>query len=160
MPLLLWRRGECMKKFLFILVAIVGVAVGIYFVVGLLNSSPPKPIITVEGKKVEVAQGSYCWKGLINAMCVDTASPNEIVKFKNLKPVVVSAQSLLKIEYKKEPIENTLGVNGWINNEESESVPINKNVIQLPKEKGKYVYNVFAHWDNGDSNYVFVVEVR
>ena len=149
-----------MKKFIFTLIAIVGVAVGIYFVIGLLNSNPPKPIITVGGKKVEVAKGSYCWKGLINAKCVDTVSPHEIINSENLKPVVASAQSQLKIEYKNEPIENTLGVNRLINNEESESVPINNNVILLPKEKGKYVYNVFASWDNGSSNYVFVVEVR
>lgn len=149
-----------MKRYVFILIAIVVLAVGSYFFMELLNSNPPKPILTVEREKVEVAQGSYCWKGLINAMCVDTVSPHEIINVKNLKPIVVSAQSELKIKYKKEPIENTLGVNRWISNKESESIPINDNVIQLPKEKGKHVYNVFARWDNGSLNYIFVVEVR
>ena len=149
-----------MKRNVFILIAIVALTVGSYFVIELLNSNPPKPILTVEGKKVEVAQGSYCWEGLIDAKCVDTVSPHEIINVKNLKPITVSAQSELKIKYKIEPIENTLGVNRWINNKDSESIPIKRNVIRLPKEKGKHVYNVFANWDNGSSNYIFVVEVR
>lgn len=41
-----------------------------------------------------------------------------------------------------------------------ESVPISDNIVLLPKEKGIYVYNVYARWDKGSSSYAFIIEVR
>jgi hypothetical protein len=149
-----------MKKFLITLIVLIVLAVGVYFVIGLFSVKPPLPTITVEDKKVEVAQGSYCWDGLLNSVCADTSSPPEIIKNQDLKPVVVSPQSKMKIEFKNESQENTLNVNQWLTNDKTENVPINDNVILLPKEKGIYVYDVSASWDKGSSSYAFVIEVR
>jgi hypothetical protein len=149
-----------MKKFLITLLVLIALGIGGDFVTGLFSAKPPLPIITVGEKKVEVAQGSYCWNGLLNSVCADTSSPPELIKNQELKPVVVPPDSQLKIEFKDEPKENTLVVNRWLTNEKTENVPINDNVILLPKEKGVYVYDVSARWEKGDSSYVFVIEVR
>lgn len=64
-----------MKKLLITLIVLIVLAFGIFFVVGLFNPKPPSPIITVEEKKIEVAQGSYCWDDLFNSICADMISP-------------------------------------------------------------------------------------
>lgn len=149
-----------MGKFIISLLVLIGLAFGVYFVIGQLNSKPPTPIITVGEKKVEVVQGSYCWEGLFNNVCADTASPPEMIKHQRLKPTIISPESAIKIEFKTEPNKNSIGVNQWLQNGETENVPLNENIITAPKEEGVYVYDVSARWDKGDSSYAFVIEVR
>ncbi len=146
-----------MKKVLISLLAVVVLVGGIYFA---FNLKPPKPIITIENKTVEVAQGSYCWHGLINVQCVDKISPPDIIKHYELKPVVVSPGAELKIEFKRKPLENTLNASTWFSNNEIENAPLNENVLLVPKEKGVYIYSVSAYWEKGSSSYVFVIEVK
>lgn len=149
-----------MKKFLTILLVSVVLLIGVYLFIGQFSSEPPSPTITVGDKNVSVAQGSYCWSGFLNAKCVDMISPPEIIKHHGLKPVIVSPESQLRIEFKNEPKVNTLGANWWVSNGETEDVQLNDNVITLPKEEGVYVYETFARWEKGSSSYVFVIEVR
>ena len=146
-----------MKKVLISLLAVVVLVGGIYFS---SNSKPPKPVITIENKTVEVAQGSYCWNGLINAKCVDMISPPDIIKHHELKPVVVSPGTELKIEFKRKPLENTLNASIWFSNDEIENTPLNDNVLLEQKEKGVYIYSVSAYWEKGSSSYVFAIEVK
>lgn len=111
-----------MKKALFTLVVLFVLGIGIYLVIGLSNNNPPEPTITVKDKKLEVAQGSYCWDGLFNAICADTISPPMLIGHHEIKPVIVSPESEIKIEFEKEPNANTLGVNRWLNDNEVENV--------------------------------------
>ncbi|OIK14116.1 hypothetical protein [Bacillus sp. MUM 13] len=149
-----------MKKTLITIIVLIVLAVGIFFVIGLFSVKPPSPTITVKDKKVEAIQGSYCWRGLLNSICADTSSPPEIIKNQDIKPIVVSPQSKLKIEFKNKPQEDTLNVTQWRTNEKTENVSINDNAILLPKEKGIYVYDVYARWEKGNSSYAFVIEVK
>ncbi|MFD0048839.1 hypothetical protein ACFVHQ_05820 [Actinomycetes bacterium NPDC127524] len=93
-------------------------------------------------------------------VCADTSSPPQIIKYHDIKPIVASRQSKLKIEFKNKPKEDTLHVTQWLTNEKTENVSINDNVILLPKEKGIYVYDVSAKWKKGNSSYAFVIEVK
>ncbi|MEO4052649.1 hypothetical protein [Solibacillus sp. CAU 1738] len=148
-----------MKKFFTSLLAVVVLIVGIYFIDGLFNLKPPKPTITIESNKVEVAQGSYCWSGVITAKCVDIIAPPEIIEHQELKPVLVSPEAKIKIEFNREPKE--LGVNKWSSHDEIEDVPLNEDdVFLVPKEKGVYIYSVYGQWKKGSSSYVFVIEVK
>lgn len=149
-----------MKKSLITIIVLIALAVGVYFVIGLYSVKPPSPTITVEDTKIEVAQGSYCWDGILNSVCADMTSPPEIIKHHELKPVVVLPESELKIEFKSKPQENTINVNKWLTNEKTEDVQIKDNMVILPKDKGIYVYDVSARWEKGDSSYAFVIEVK
>ncbi|MCH7324066.1 hypothetical protein LZ480_19600 [Solibacillus sp. MA9] len=146
-----------MKRVLNILLAIIVIVVGFYFVI---NFKPPKPSITIENKKVEVIQGSYCWGGLIYGQCVDKISPPDMILHKKLKPVVVSPGAKLKIEFNREPHENSLYLSVWMDNDELEDVLLKDNTYLVSKEKGIYVYSVSAHWKKGSSSYNFLVEVK
>ena len=149
-----------MKKLLITLLILIMLAFGIYFVVGLFDPKPPSPIITVGEKKIEVARGTYCWDGLFNSICVDTISPPMLIEHHEIEPVIVSPEAELKIEFEKEPNENTIGVNRWINHNGAKNVSLSNNILIAPKENGVYVYDVYARWENGDSSYAFVIEVR
>ncbi|KUO50272.1 MAG: hypothetical protein APF76_11210 [Desulfitibacter sp. BRH_c19] len=146
-----------MKKFLSILSVLVVLIIGVYFI---YTSEPPSPTITVGGKNIASAQGSYCWRGLLNGKCVDMVSPPEIIRESGLKPIIVSPEAQLKIEFRNKPKENSLGVNIWVSDQETEVVPLNGNVLIVPKEKGVYVYDIFAGWEKGSSSYAFVIEVQ
>ncbi|WP_233208668.1 hypothetical protein [Planomicrobium sp. MB-3u-38] len=149
-----------LKKFFITLLILVGLGFGIYFVVGLFNPTPPSPTITVDEKELDVARGSYCWEGLFNATCADTIPPPELIQHHKIEPVIVSSESELKIEFEKEPNENTVGVTRWLSNNEVEGVSLNNNVLIVPKEKGIYIYDVHASWDKGSSSYAFIIEVK
>jgi hypothetical protein len=149
-----------MKKFLNSILVISVVAVGIFIIIEILNNKPPKPLITAEGKTVEVAQGSYCWSGLLRAQCVDMISPPELIKSNSLKPESISAGTKVKIEFNQKPNKNTLGVNRWSGNGQVEDVPLKNNMLKVPMEKGIYVYDVYAYWDKGSSSFAFVIEVK
>jgi hypothetical protein len=148
------------RKFIVSSLVLVGLAFGLFFMIGQFSIKPPSPIITVGEKKVEVVQGSYCWEGLINSVCADTVSPPELIKHQGLTPLVISPESKIKIEFKTEPNKNSMGANQWLQNGETENVPLNDNIITTPNKEGVYVYDVFARWDKGDSSYAFVIEVR
>lgn len=148
-----------MKKFLNIFVVLAVLITGIHFNYGLFSSEPPSPIITVGNKMIASAQGSYCWRGLFNGKCVDMVSPPEIIRYADLKPTGVTSEAQLKIQFRYRPKENTLGANKWINEQDTEVVQLNDNVLTVPKEKGVYVYEIFARWEKGSSSYVFVIEV-
>ena len=148
-----------MKKNVVTLIVIGLFVAGIYLVSELFRSKPPLPTLTVGGKEVEVVRGSYCWNGLINSGCVDMTSPPDLIKDHELTPIAVSPESEMEIEFKKEPQDNTLHVNEWINEEQTKEVPVHDNAILLPKEKGIYVYDVSARWDRGDSIFAFIIEV-
>ncbi len=149
-----------MGKFIISLFVLGGLVFGIYFVIGQFNDKPPSPILTVGEKKIEVLQGSYCWEGLFNGVCADTASPPELIKYREMKPTVVSPESEIKIEFKTKPNKNSVEVSQWFQNGRTENVPLKDNIIVVPKEEGIYIYGIFARWSKGDSSYAFVIEVR
>ncbi len=132
----------------------------VYGIIGLFNSSkPPSPTITVGDIKIATAQGTYCWNGFMNSMCVDMISPPEIVAHKKLKVVVVSPEAKLEIGYKNKPKKGTLDANIWINIK-AKNVDLKGDVLTAPSEKGVYVYDIHARWEKGSSSNVFGIEVR
>ena len=97
-------------------------------------------MITIENKTVEVAQGSYCWGGLITRQYVDIISPPEIIKHQELKPLVVSPGVKLKIKFKRKPLRNSLNASIWFSNDEIENIPLNDNSLLVPKEKFLFLH--------------------
>jgi len=47
-----------------------------------------------------------------------------------------------------------------IRDEQTEELSINDNQLIAPKEKGVYVYDIYARWDKGDASFVFCIEVE
>ncbi|RDI42227.1 hypothetical protein [Falsibacillus pallidus] len=146
-----------MKRIFAAAVIIVVLIMGAYLIDGLLNTEPPKPTITVDGKNAEVAQGSYCWKGLFSGSCADMISPLDMAK--NLKLTIAKPGSKVKVEFRKKPI-NDIGGSQWVSGKDTKEVIFNGNTFTVPDEKGNYAYIVYAMWKQGTGSFVFTIEVK
>ena len=115
---------------------------------------PPMPTITIGGKNVEVFLNGYSWceKPFIprTTRCVitDSAGTEEIVKTKQIKPVVVEPETKIEVEFDSEYKTSV------------REFEITR--YDTPKEKGVYIYNIHTKWraEQGESNYSFVIEVQ
>lgn len=119
---------------------------------------PPTPALTVDGKNVPVVQGSYCWAKYGRGLCVDTVSPPELVK--QLEPVPVVPGARLTIDFKYKPKTGSLLVHKWVDGQPVSQELEQGNVIVLPKQKGKHVYDFSAEWKEGSASYAFIIEVK
>ena len=148
-----------MKKLIIVLIVIGLIVIGLFFFEP-FRSEPPTPTVTVGETTIPTTQGSYCWKGLLFAQCVDFVYTSSLEMAKEHKPTVVSPNEEIKIDFKKEPIVETLRVEKWIDKDNLEIYEVKNNSIVAPKEKGIYVFHIFANWEQGDGNYVFSIEVN
>ncbi|WP_027409838.1 hypothetical protein [Anoxybacteroides tepidamans] len=146
-----------MKKWLFAILLLSVFGFGYWII---KESKPPAPRITVGATNIPTAQGTYCWTGLFNGMCVDMSSPIDIIRHERLQPVVVSPGAELRIGFRREPIKGTLGVRQWMREDEAEDVNLVGNMFKAPETKGIYIYDVYASWEKGDASHVFVIQVK
>lgn len=159
---LFWNKkeGDRMKRIVLFVFPIILLIAFAFFGKTFVSGEPPLPSITVDGKPITVFQGSYCWRGFLGGKCVDMASPPEIIKFHRVVPEKISPESILSINFKNEPLSDSVRANLWISDEQTEELSINDNQLIAPKEKGVYVYDIYARWDKGDASFVFCIEVE
>ncbi|MED4170099.1 hypothetical protein [Priestia megaterium] len=94
-----------------------------------------------------------------------TAGPSELLKTE--KPIKVKANESLSlvIKYKQQPNERDMV---QIQNKNEVDVPLKKNKMKAPSERGTYYYPYSVWWmdknlknvSNGDALYAFVLEVK
>ncbi|MDR6549889.1 hypothetical protein [Paenibacillus qinlingensis] len=152
-----------MKKRLTLMIVIVAFFLGAYLISDLFRMEPPRPTIMAGKTKINFAQGSYCWSGFGKGTCSDMPSPPDIVKYQNLIPEVVPAQSPIKITFRNKPKRDTLGAMKWTSANATgtfEGVQVKNSELIVPKEKGVYTYSIYANWRRGSSSYIFVIEVK
>jgi hypothetical protein len=128
---------------------------------GFLEESPPKAYLEASNRLYETRVGAYCWK----ETCVDKAGPLELLKTE--KPIKVKANESLSlvIKYKRQPNERDMV---QIQNKNEVDVPLKKNKMKAPSERGTYYYSYSVWWmdknfknvSNGDALYAFVLEVK
>jgi hypothetical protein len=120
-----------MKKAFVASLSLALVVLFIFLIIGLLDSNPPSPKITVEEKNIPTTQDSYCWNALFNSRCVDMYTPPGLVKN---KIVVVSPGAKLIINFKKEPHKGSLSASIWKTNDKEEKANLKGNILFVPKE--------------------------
>lgn len=149
-----------MKKIVLLSFLLILLIALVFLSKGLFSSEPPLPSITVDGKSIAVFHGSYCWRGLLGGECTDMISPPEIIKHHGIAPGKISPEAILTIDFKNKPHSDSVGANLWISDELPEEININNNILIAPKEKGVYVYDVYARWNKGSASFVFSIEVE
>ncbi len=130
------------------------------FIFGPFRSEPPTPNVTIGDVDIPTTQGSYCWKKLLSARCVDKAYTSVLDMASSHKPTVVSPNEKIKVEFKKKPIAGTMKVEQWIDEDSIQKVEVKNGSIVVPKEKGVHVYSVVSDWKQGNGKYAFSVEVK
>jgi len=123
-----------------------------------VSVEPPKAAVKAGDTEIPVVPGSFCWLARGVGKCVDTVSPPELVK--NQRPVTVKPGSTLQISFSQNPVAKSMGANQWIGGRPSPVPVVEENMIILPAEKGEYIYDIFARWEQGSASYAFVVSVE
>ena len=125
------------------------------------NKFPPtfSGAVKINHTKHEMIAGGYRWEKKQGAetqvIQTDAASPYQIAE--NFKPIAIELNQKITIDIEENP---QLVVYLWNNNEREKEIELNVNQITAPASKGRYIYEVFATWPNGEVSYTFVVEVK
>ncbi len=118
-----------------------------------------KAFVNIDGKDYEMNRGGYQWsvkRGLsTQVVSTDHASPNQMAE--NIDPISVKPNQEVNIQIEDNP---KIKVHLWNETGLENEIEHNNNVIVLPSQQGKYIYEVAAEWKNGNISYVFVVDVR
>jgi hypothetical protein len=117
---------------------------------------PPLPTLKAGDKTVDVKLGKYCW--YIKGVGKCTEDPEAPDLLKGVKPTLVPAGSKLTIGWGNEQPKEIVSVDQWKGT--AVEVPMTGNAIQLPKEKGTYVYDIKTIFPEGDVKYAFAVDVQ
>ncbi|MEB2279356.1 hypothetical protein LAV73_04960 [Lysinibacillus xylanilyticus] len=73
--------------------------------------------------------------------CIDKISPSAIIDNNKIVPFPVSPQSEIKINFKKQPIDEIEVEMEQLG--ESKKIKVEGSVFSAPNEKGKYIYILF-----------------
>lgn len=95
-------------------------------------------------------------KGLeTESIQTDHASPNQMAV--QLKPILVKPDQKVKVKIEDDPV---IKVYLWNETGIESEIKLEDNQINMPADKGKYIYEVLAEWQNGEISFTFVAEVQ
>lgn len=97
---------------------------------------------------VEVKQSTFCWAEDSGGLCEDHGLP----KASDLQLVSVEPGAEIDITFHEEPLRHT-----FYQVVDEKIVPTS---LKVPDEPGVYVFEAGGDWKQGDSHYVFGVEVE
>ncbi|MFK2826894.1 lipoprotein [Bacillus sp. B190/17] len=118
-------------------------------------SEPPKPVLTINNKKIPYEIGTYSWYEKGKGVEVDTAEPSELVK--DTDYLIVPAGSEWSIDSKHQPVNLEAGI--WKDGS-ADFKKIKNNKMRLPEEKGTFIYVIHASWKEGDAIYAFQIGTK
>lgn len=114
--------------------------------------------VTVKGKTYEMEEGNSTWERKkregSEVVQTDASSPSQIAE--SYKAIKVEPNTDILIEIEKDPVQS---VYLWNEDERDREVKLANNHFAASSTGGRYVYEVFAEWRNGEVSYTFVVEV-
>ncbi|KAF0818224.1 MULTISPECIES: hypothetical protein [unclassified Cytobacillus] len=122
---------------------------------------PPekKATAVVNGTEYRMEKGNFQWvrkKGLeTESIQTDHASPNQMAV--QLKPILVKPDQKVKVKIEDDPV---IKVYLWNETGIESEIKLEDNQINMPADKGKYIYEVLAEWQNGEISFTFVAEVQ
>lgn len=140
-------RRKTMWFWVIVLILVGGIVYGLSFWQTSSGVKPPLPTVKVGSVTAEVKQSTYCWANGDEAVCEDHALPEP----DDLQIVTVEPGATIDVSFHEAPDNETFHqiVDG-------EVVPAERIV---PSEPGVYLFETGGDWANGDSRYVFGVEV-
>jgi hypothetical protein len=122
--------------------------------------TPQLPEVDIDGAKVSVRHGSYCWGVNGKSVCVDMAGPKEIWESSKRPPVQAAPGAKVHVKFKEAPKE-ALHAERWDGGTSGpQSETLQDGTLTLPQQKGIYYYSIDGYWPQGSASYVLAVEVR
>lgn len=118
---------------------------------------PPSLIVYVGEENVRPSLGTYSWSiidnenGTSRGIQADSSAPPELVKGNN--PLQVTTDTNVELDFEEQPESYTVRIWNDDNNVISESDRV------VLSGKGKVIYDVLAHWEQGTASYAFSLEI-
>ncbi|WP_114351327.1 hypothetical protein [Saliterribacillus persicus] len=118
---------------------------------------PPSLTVYVGEKIVRPSLGTYSWSvdngdGTASGIEAGSSTPPELVKDSN--PMQATANTNIELDFEVQPESYTVRIWGDDNN------VVNSSVEFFLSGKGKIVYEVLAHWEQGTASYAFSLDVE
>ncbi|SDP64195.1 hypothetical protein [Halobacillus aidingensis] len=118
---------------------------------------PPSLTVYVEEETIRPSLGTYSWSvdngdGIVNGIESDSFAPPELVKDSN--PMQVTSNTNVELDFEEQPESYTVRIWGDDNN------VVNTSDEVVLSDKGKIVYEVLAHWEQGTASYAFSLDVE
>ena len=118
---------------------------------------PPNLTVYVGEETVRPSLGTYSWSvdngdGTASGIEADSSAPPELVKDSN--PMLVTADTNVELDFEEQPESYTVRI--W---DEDNNVVNSSDEVDL-SGKGKVVYEVLAHWEQGTASYAFSLDVE
>ncbi len=116
---------------------------------------PETPVLTVNGETIPVSLRNFSIRKYGTSYSYgDELSTKEISK--NISPTIVSSEANLNVKFTEKPKEIIIG---YVKQRSGLDI-LREETYVLPKEKGKYIYELHAEWKDKEADYVFIIQVQ
>lgn len=125
------------------------------------NEFPPSLAgeIVINGTEYAMEQGGFEWrrqKGLeTEVVQTDHASPLQIAA--EIEAIEIHPNEIINIQVEENP-DITMYL--WSKNGRGKEIEQQNGQFTAPSDKGTYIYEVVAEWENGINTYTFTVEIQ
>ncbi|MFD1030180.1 hypothetical protein [Metaplanococcus flavidus] len=118
---------------------------------------PPSLTVIVGEETVRPSLGTYNWSvdnggGTTSGINADSSAPPELLE--NNNSIQVTADTNVELVFEEEPENYTVRI--W---DDDNNIVNSSNKVVL-SGKGKIVYEVLAHWEQGTASYAFSLDVE
>ncbi|WP_417898173.1 hypothetical protein ABN702_18225 [Bacillus haimaensis] len=115
--------------------------------------------VVIDGEEKKLEKGNYSWevkKGLTTEVTqTDAASPNQIAE--NVEAITAPPDTEMSFKLVGDP---TFKVYLWNKQDREKEIELQEGKFRTPTEKGRYIYEVLAEWENGEISYTYVIELE
>ncbi|WP_215147627.1 hypothetical protein [Exiguobacterium sp. s91] len=149
-----------MKRYLFIGLIVIAMAIGWFLSLDPFRHQPPEPTVTIKGRDVKVYTGTYSWSGMFRGEVADTKS-EAVDLVKGDPSTLANPEDRLTIRFEEEPAPKSVTIVLW-SVEDNKKIKIYEKTgkISVPTTPGRYVYQITADWKEGDGDFAFPIEVK
>ncbi|MFY7751353.1 MAG: hypothetical protein ACOVQU_06115 [Exiguobacterium acetylicum] len=149
-----------MKRYLFIGLIVIAMAIGWFLSLDPFRHQPPEPTVTIEGRDVKVYTGTYSWSGVFRGETAD-AKAEAVDLVKDDPSTLANPEDRLTIRFEEEPAPKSVTIVLW-SVEDNKKIKIYEKTgkISVPTTPGRYVYQITADWKEGDGDFAFPIEVK
>jgi predicted small lipoprotein YifL len=115
--------------------------------------------VVIDGEEKKLEKGNYYWevkKGLTTEVTqTDAASPNQIAE--NVEAISAPPDTEMSFKLVGDPTITAYLRNGQ---DREKEIELQEEKFRTPTEKGRYIYEVLAEWENGEISYTYVIELE
>lgn len=123
------------------------------------SQTPPPLVLEIGEDTIQTYRGGYSWsyydleEKSMAGIEADSVSPHEMISTDNARKVDRHAE--VTLEFGEPPLSYQLFVWDEAGNRAAHSV-----AFELSEHEGQTLFEIFAHWEQGQASYVFALDVE